>query len=85
MNMHPALLPVFGGKGLYGDRVHRAILTAGVKVSGCTVHFADEQYDHGRIGNIHATVGCAPPDEMGPTRAGCPVYVDHPDVSQRTV
>jgi phosphoribosylglycinamide formyltransferase-1 len=49
MNMHPALLPAFGGKGLYGDRVHRAVLAAGVKVSGCTVHFADEQYDHGPI------------------------------------
>lgn len=49
MNIHPALLPAFGGKGLYGDRVHRAVLDAGVKVSGCTVHFADEQYDHGQI------------------------------------
>lgn len=49
MNIHPALLPSFGGKGLYGDRVHRAVLEAGVKVSGCTVHFADAQYDHGPI------------------------------------
>jgi formyltetrahydrofolate-dependent phosphoribosylglycinamide formyltransferase len=49
MNIHPALLPAFGGKGLYGDRVHRAVLAAGVKISGCTVHFADEQYDHGPI------------------------------------
>jgi phosphoribosylglycinamide formyltransferase-1 len=49
MNIHPALLPAFGGKGLYGERVHRAVLEAGVKVSGCTVHFADDQYDHGPI------------------------------------
>ncbi|MGQ4808022.1 Phosphoribosylglycinamide formyltransferase [Candidatus Entotheonellaceae bacterium PAL068K] len=49
MNIHPALLPAFGGQGLYSDRVHRAVLEAGVKVSGCTVHFADEQYDHGPI------------------------------------
>jgi formyltetrahydrofolate-dependent phosphoribosylglycinamide formyltransferase len=49
MNIHPALLPAFGGKGLYGDRVHRAVLDAGVKITGCTVHFADEQYDHGPI------------------------------------
>jgi phosphoribosylglycinamide formyltransferase-1 len=49
MNIHPALLPAFGGKGLYGDRVHRAVLEAGVKVSGCTVHFADAYYDHGPI------------------------------------
>jgi formyltetrahydrofolate-dependent phosphoribosylglycinamide formyltransferase len=49
MNIHPALLPAFGGKGLYGDRVHRAVLEAGVKVSGCTVHFADAHYDQGPI------------------------------------
>ena len=49
MNIHPALLPAFGGKGLYGDRVHQAVLAAGVKITGCTVHFADEQYDHGPI------------------------------------
>jgi phosphoribosylglycinamide formyltransferase 1 len=49
MNIHPALLPAFGGQGLYGDRVHRAVLEAGVKLSGCTVHFADACYDHGPI------------------------------------
>lgn len=49
MNIHPALLPAFGGKGFYGDRVHQAVLDSGVKVSGCTVHFADSQYDHGPI------------------------------------
>jgi formyltetrahydrofolate-dependent phosphoribosylglycinamide formyltransferase len=49
MNIHPALLPAFGGQGLYGERVHRAVLEAGVKLSGCTVHFADACYDHGPI------------------------------------
>ena len=49
LNIHPALLPAFGGKGFYGDRVHRAVLDSGAKVSGCTVHFADSQYDHGPI------------------------------------
>lgn len=49
MNIHPALLPAFGGKGLYGDRVHRAVLASGAKLSGCTVHFADACYDHGPI------------------------------------
>ena len=49
MNIHPALLPAFGGRGLYGDRVHRAVLESGVKLSGCTVHFADACYDHGPI------------------------------------
>jgi formyltetrahydrofolate-dependent phosphoribosylglycinamide formyltransferase len=49
LNIHPALIPAFSGKGCYGLRVHQAALEAGVKVSGCTVHFADEQYDHGPI------------------------------------
>jgi len=49
MNIHPALLPAFGGKGFYGDRVHQAVLDYGCKVSGCTVHFADNTYDHGPI------------------------------------
>jgi len=49
MNVHPALLPAFGGQGLYGERVHRAVLESGVKLSGCTVHFADAYYDHGPI------------------------------------
>src|SRR6516162_1311156 len=49
MNIHPALLPAFGGKGLYGHHVHEAVLNAGAKVSGCTVHFADNEYDHGPI------------------------------------
>ena len=49
LNIHPALLPAFGGRGFYGKRVHRAALEAGVKFSGCTVHFVDDQYDHGPI------------------------------------
>lgn len=49
MNIHPALLPAFGGKGYHGLRVHEAALEVGVKVSGCTVHFADNEYDHGPI------------------------------------
>ncbi|HEY7310981.1 MAG TPA: phosphoribosylglycinamide formyltransferase [Gemmataceae bacterium] len=49
MNIHPALIPAFCGKGYHGLAVHRAVLEAGVKVSGCTVHFADNEYDHGPI------------------------------------
>jgi phosphoribosylglycinamide formyltransferase-1 len=49
MNIHPALIPAFCGKGFYGQRVHEAALAYGVKVSGCTVHFADNAYDHGPI------------------------------------
>ena len=49
MNIHPALLPSFGGKGYYGHAVHEAALAAGVKVSGCTVHFVNSEYDAGPI------------------------------------
>ena len=49
INVHPALLPSFGGKGFHGEAVHRAAIELGVKVSGCTVHFVDEQYDNGPI------------------------------------
>jgi phosphoribosylglycinamide formyltransferase 1 len=49
LNIHPALIPAFCGKGFYGLRVHQAALEVGVKVSGCTVHFVDQEYDHGPI------------------------------------
>lgn len=49
VNIHPALLPKFGGKGYYGDKVHQAVLDAGEALSGCTVHLVDGQYDTGRI------------------------------------
>jgi formyltetrahydrofolate-dependent phosphoribosylglycinamide formyltransferase len=49
LNIHPALIPLFCGKGFYGHRVHDAVLESGMKVSGCTVHFADNEYDHGPI------------------------------------
>ena len=49
INIHPALIPAFCGQGFYGLRVHQAVLDFGVKLSGCTVHFVDNQYDHGPI------------------------------------
>ncbi len=49
INIHPALLPKFGGKGMYGMRVHEAVLAAGETVSGPTIHFVDEIFDHGEI------------------------------------
>jgi phosphoribosylglycinamide formyltransferase-1 len=49
VNIHPALLPEFGGSGMYGMHVHRAVLASGAPMSGCTVHFVDEVYDHGPI------------------------------------
>jgi formyltetrahydrofolate-dependent phosphoribosylglycinamide formyltransferase len=49
INIHPALLPAFGGPGMYGRRVHEAVLASGAQVSGATVHYVDEQYDRGPI------------------------------------
>lgn len=65
INIHPALLPRFGGKGMYGHFVHEAVLAAGEEVSGITIHYVDAEYDHG-------STLC---------QATCPVYpsVDTPD------
>lgn len=49
MNIHPALLPAYGGKGMYGDRVHEAVIKAGERQSGITIHNVDSHYDHGKI------------------------------------
>ena len=49
LNIHPALLPAFGGKGMFGERVHEAVLASDAEVSGATVHYADEEYDTGTI------------------------------------
>jgi phosphoribosylglycinamide formyltransferase-1 len=49
VNIHPALIPAFCGHGMYGHHVHEAVLAASAKTSGCTVHFVDNQYDHGPI------------------------------------
>jgi phosphoribosylglycinamide formyltransferase-1 len=49
VNIHPSLIPAFCGKGMYGLHVHQAAIDFGVKISGCTVHFVDNQYDHGPI------------------------------------
>jgi phosphoribosylglycinamide formyltransferase-1 len=64
MNIHPALLPAFGGKGMYGARVHEAVLASGARISGCTVHFVTRDPDAGPI-IVQATV----PVEDGDTPA----------------
>lgn len=61
INIHPALLPSFGGKGFYGHKVHEAVLASGEKVSGCTVHFVDQEVDHGPI-ILQRTVPVLPED-----------------------
>jgi phosphoribosylglycinamide formyltransferase-1 len=49
INIHPALLPKFGGKGMYGQHVHEAVIAAGERETGMTIHFVDEFYDHGQV------------------------------------
>jgi phosphoribosylglycinamide formyltransferase 1 len=61
INIHPALLPRHGGPGMYGHHVHEAVIAAGDRLSGATVHFVDEEYDHGSI-VLQKTVSVAPSD-----------------------
>ena len=61
VNIHPALLPRFGGPGMYGTHVHEAVIASGEKVSGATVHYVDEEYDHGPI-VLQLTVPVLPGD-----------------------
>jgi len=49
INIHPSLIPAFSGKGFYGSKVHQAVLDYGCKLTGCSVHYVDDQYDHGPI------------------------------------
>ncbi len=67
LNIHPALLPAFGGKGYYGQRVHEAVVASGAKVSGVTVHFVDEEYDRGPI--VAQAVVPVQPDDTSETLA----------------
>lgn len=61
INIHPSLLPAFGGQGFHGMHVHRAVLERGCTVSGCTVHLVDDEYDHGRV-LLQKTVPVLPDD-----------------------
>lgn len=71
VNIHPALLPAFGGRGMHGERVHRAVLDAGCKVSGCTVHLCDDRYDTGPIVLQRA---CEVRDDDTPDTLGARVF-----------
>ena len=62
INIHPSLIPAFCGKGHYGRHVHQAVVDYGCKISGCTVHFVDDHYDHGPI-IAQATVPVLPTDD----------------------
>lgn len=75
LNIHPALLPAFGGPGMYGMRVHEAVLAAGCRVSGATVHHVDERYDEGRI--IAQWPVPVLPDDTAETLAARVLRVEH--------
>lgn len=75
MNIHPALIPSFCGKGMFGERVHQAVLDAGVRFSGCTVHFVDEHYDTGPI--ILQAVVPVEQDDTAETLAGRVLEQEH--------
>ena len=75
LNIHPALLPAFGGKGYYGMRVHSAVIESGAKFSGATVHFVDEEYDRGPI----VAQACVPvfPEDTAEDLAGRVLQREH--------
>jgi phosphoribosylglycinamide formyltransferase-1 len=75
VNIHPALLPAFGGNGMYGHHVHEAVIAYGAKVTGVTVHFVDEEYDHGPI-ILQRTVEVLDSDDAA-TLAGRVLKVEH--------
>lgn len=75
INIHPALLPKFGGKGMYGLHVHKAVLSAGEQVSGCSVHYVSERYDEG---DVIAQLRCPVlPDDTSETLAARVLNLEH--------
>ena len=75
LNIHPALLPAFGGKGMFGERVHEAVLASDAEVSGATVHYVDEEYDTGTIVG-QWSVPVLPGDDT-PTLAARVLAIEH--------
>lgn len=75
INIHPGLLPSFGGKGMYGKKVHQAVLEYGAKVSGITIHFVDEEYDHGPI--IHQVPVAVKDDDTADSLAARVLEAEH--------
>jgi len=75
VNIHPALLPKFGGKGMYGHHVHEAVIRSGERLSGATVHIVDEEYDHGAV-VLQRTVDVSP-DDTPETLAAKVLRIEH--------
>lgn len=86
VNIHPALLPAYGGKGMYGHHVHEAVLAAGEKESGITIHYINERYDEGDI-IFQATCPVLPadtPDALA-ARVHALEYAHYPHVIEETL
>jgi phosphoribosylglycinamide formyltransferase-1 len=75
VNIHPALLPDYGGKGMYGRHVHEAVIAAGEKESGITIHYVDELYDHGQA--IFQERVAVDPDDTPATLAAKVLQLEH--------
>ncbi len=75
LNIHPALLPFFGGRGMYGHHVHEAVVESGMQITGCTVHLVDENYDSGPI--LLQTVVPVLPDDTADTLAARVLPAEH--------
>ncbi|HUB62045.1 MAG TPA: phosphoribosylglycinamide formyltransferase [Puia sp.] len=75
VNIHPALLPAYGGKGMYGHHVHEAVIAAGEKESGITIHYVDELYDHGQA--IFQAKVAVEPDDTPVTLAKKIRFLEH--------
>lgn len=82
VNIHPALLPAFGGPGMHGERVHKAVIDAGCKISGCTVHLCDERFD---TGPILAQSSCEVRDDDTPESLAARVFALECDLYPRTL
>lgn len=86
INIHPALLPKFGGTGMYGKHVHEAVIAAGEKESGITIHYVDELYDHG---NIIFQVSCPVTENETPASLAEKIQLlehnNYPSVIEKTV
>jgi phosphoribosylglycinamide formyltransferase 1 len=75
LNIHPALLPAFGGKGMYGHHVHEAVISYGAKVTGVTIHLVDIEYDHGPI--VMQKTADVLPNDTAETLAARVLKVEH--------
>lgn len=86
INIHPALLPAYGGKGMYGMHVHEAVLAAGDKESGISIHYVDELYDHGRlIFQARCSINPADTPESLAQKIHALEYANYPQIIEKVI